>query len=568
MLAAMHHRAAACIAAVLGTGCSLFLTYPEPCTEGCPEGSSTPGSCTNLRDDDGDGATDAEDAACWNERLAPAVMRCAAVGGIDLAFDRDAFYWVNGRADGSAGLGFTLTPDAGSSGVLGGSNAETTGTLARLELEITPSRDARVAVGLVPLELAPADSVLLPGAEDAMVGVLIDGPLGTLSLVAPGHDGRVSVPISIAPLRVLLSTEEGDITLTVSNGIDAEVVHVPDRTLPVPRSRLVVSSDSQVTLTSLTTDLSTPPLCGYASPLIPASAEDLGASISVARSPDEGGPICAMIVGCSPTDLGWRRSLQVHRFDADGPEGEAWWPQTADLRSTPREPVASAAIVWDDERQQFLAAVVRVDPDTLEGRIDLHTSSDCADWPAFASLEEPVALDSELLDCDPSRDAEPASVGLAVADGNYVLWYAAREARGIVLQHFVVQADNAGAVDRQPPVVLGDTFELPIGFAAVGTRDVALLHRLASDPRSIGLSVLFDGTVTESVMQPLIAPSEEPESFDRYDIPAAGLLFDGLDAMRTTPTVFYAGRGAMTAGSTRPLATVGTAELVLAPIDE
>jgi hypothetical protein len=184
------------------------------CDGSCPE--TTRLTCSDGRDNDGDGVTDTSDPRCWSFQL-PLAERCGTASGIDIfdGFDQSSVgYPVFLRGDwpwlsfgdsanvGIAHLGphlggqrrdwlamFTDSTRANVGFVDSGSlrwldsslgvlirQLPFSGSFQDLELafDVYLPAGALLRAAIVPVEAAPSESAPLPGAENALVSVLVD----------------------------------------------------------------------------------------------------------------------------------------------------------------------------------------------------------------------------------------------------------------------------------------------------------------------------------------------------------------------------------------------------------
>jgi hypothetical protein len=537
------------------------------CAGSCPE--DEPSSCTNGRDDDGDGVTDADDAACWPVLPDLLVTSCATVGGgqLDLADPTAGRYTLDAGAP-SAGpiapafslhnyFGDTLRPAdipalAASTLTLRGRFRE-----AHIDIALEPSTQAFVA--LVPIESAPLGGRLLANARSRAVGVLLDSTEGTATVIAPGAS-RTAEGIALGSRLQLTLRYDGADGLVLEVSRDG-TVHV---TLPIPgalasaaipQSRMAVQVSGSVVVHRFSVDVDGDRPCGFDSPEIADPVFDLGASTSVARGPSRW---CALVIGCEALDLGWSRTFTPW-FSTDG---IAWRraPTTIVPSSTLR-PVSSAAVAWDESRSAFVAAVLHAGSEEAEIRV--LQSPDCQAWTASSDLP-PMTLPAPApaSGCDASTDVEWASVSIVRSGAERTQIVYANESGGRTWLHtaIVAQRSFAWLAPIEIPSVLDAA--LPISVVAVGERDAALIHRLASAETSIGLSVWQDGGEMRRVApsRALLAPSGEDNSFDRFALRSATLVWDPVD-----PRLYYAGRGDTRLLVDRPLGAVGSARFQIGP---
>ncbi|HSU41207.1 MAG TPA: hypothetical protein VLJ38_16635, partial [Polyangiaceae bacterium] len=389
-----------------------------------------PAACSDGRDNDGDGLTDAADPLCW-PFSPPVLTRCASLGAQNISqnFDDPTLSTpeislfgsgqalapraplLTTRSDGAlelSGSGASKSLDSANlSGIaLGGS---VSGGWSGFELGFAHSilTGTKLEIGLVPSALVPDGRNPVVGPESALVAITLDGSVSppTIALDIEGRHltGRLTLPSSCGIAfcndgwgTTKLVLDDDGFTLTVSSPSMNGVTGTTTLSAPAPvsaqiaPSRLVVwgGGPSDASVGAWIDDLwlrhgGVSP-CGVEVPQVPEAVDvcersalpvAIGRTVGVARAAD--GSWCALVsageVTADPT--------RVFAYRSD--DGASW--RSGDDAVTPNElgvttdaSLTGAALARDDDRKRWLAAVGYRTKEGVE--LGLSTSDDCEHW--------------------------------------------------------------------------------------------------------------------------------------------------------------------------------------------
>lgn len=500
------------------------------CDGVCPE--ETPRTCTDGRDNDGDGVLDGADARCWHF-VPPSATSCATVRGSDIEppIVEGALVWRGlastvsdprggaGSVFAARGESFRIAPVASSTGALDGLRLLTTLRISsdvETTIELVPSGeigDAMIASGrtrFVRIVLGRTLQLLSHRTSSvAMVSPFTTPTWVDVELVVRGRTVEFALGLSGGTLTPLRSLE-----------LPSDVVDPTELDVLVQAERPTLDVPMLASLAITRVDL---PSCGRAE-FVPEMRENgFDLVVGVARGGPSGTRRCAI----STADGAGRA------YFADGDQD--WQPATRTLTSGD---FVGAAFAWDAGRQRFVGVAAR-GADLRDGTatsFDRIESADCIDW-----TTEPLTLpvvDGDLGVFGRGSSYAVESEGghvlrlLVSRDGDYgiLTW---RSADGAP-DRFVMDADvqPSGPATRALFSAGGIA-----GIARIGMRDLVLFA--TSNEGLVALTPRGDAGRFEALPEPLLAESDVPGTFDRGALvgPPRFLMSDGVQPAR----VFYGG---------------------------
>jgi|GEM_PF-4397680 len=501
------------------------------CDGACAE--ETLRACTDGRDNDGDGVLDGADARCWHH-VAPAASSCATVRGsrVEPRIDEGALVWRGVAAnipDPRGGGGsvfaardntFAIAPVASSTGALDG---------LRVQATLRVSRDVETTIELLPSgELGDLPDA---GGRTRFVRLVLGRSIELLSNRTASTEmfySPFTAPTWVdAELVIRGRTVAASVALSGGTLTPVRTIELPpDIVDPIELDVLVRAERATVDvpmLGSLAITRVALPSCGRAEVVPEIREEGFDLVVGVAR----GGPSGARRCAISTAD-GAGRS---HFADGDGD----WQPSAQNL---PSSGFIGAAFAWDAGRQRFVGIAAR-GPDLVDGTatsFDRIESDDCVSWTA-----EPLTLpevDGDLgvfgrgfyyaVDADGShavsllvsRDGDFGILTLRSADGDPGLFRADDEVQAVGPATTTLFAGGGlAAIER------------------IGSRDLVLLA--TSNAGLIALTPRGSAARFEALSEPVLAQSDVPGTFDRGRLvgPPRLLHANALQQAR----VFYGG---------------------------
>jgi hypothetical protein len=592
------------------------------CDGFCPEDSQS--TCNDERDNDGDGLSDGADPRCW-VFAAPRVQRCAEASGVSLVENFDSGLgqgfgrgqlgseWYSGYYSTHSGqsVGVNSFHQNGSreDGLIEFLNfyapAETfnrkPGALVRqwafsgswkdFELSFSASvpPDTLLRAGVVPVDLAPAKDLPLPGAETALFALTLDAEQAPPSFALDVDGAHFSAPLPVArslcagvsvcgddfsKVRVVLDDQGFHATLTRPSGQTVELRAPAPSSRALPPSRLVFWGGSGVVSTAALDDVrlnvAAERPCGVAAPQIPgpgcAFADELGAfghAVSLARG--NNGEYCALVTASADASAPNPEALTAWT----SADGDSWTPASS-LATPPVElpegtTLVGAGIAHDD--QGWHVAVAYHEQQNV--RLGFASGTTCGAW--------------GQLTPGPTLPPDAESPSYVIANGRHEVYFT-RAPSGALSQPGqgpvppghnrtlwrTLRADPPGmGLEPEFLAELPASVGGPVSVQLIGAKDLVLVHPTAPGSGVAGVGFLVsdsDGRSWNSVEpSPLLALGKfENRGETRLAFDDLGVTSAALSWSQSGGFLLYGGSSALGwSGSTgyHPLLSVGTARM-------